>query len=54
MIASAPVRPSHQVTGARHDTLALEEIARMAAHRAIGGTVREHAGVLALAGLAAC
>ena len=40
----------HQVTGARHDALALEEIARTAAHRAIGSTVREHAGVLALAG----
>ena len=41
----------HQFTGARHDALALEEIARTAAHRAIGSTVREHAGVLALAGL---
>ena len=43
----------HQVTGARHDALALEEIARTAAHRAIGITVREHAGVLALAGVLA-
>ena len=43
----------HQVTGARHDALALEEIARTAAHRAIGSTVREHAGVLALAGVLA-
>ena len=42
----------HQVTGARHDALALEPIARRAAHRAIGSTVREHAGVLALVGLA--
>ena len=41
----------HRVTGARHDALALEPIARRAAHRAIGSTVREHAGVLALAGL---
>ena len=41
----------HQVTGARHDALALE-IARTAAHRAIGSTVREHAGVLVLTGLA--
>ena len=43
----------HQVTGARHDALALEEIARTAAHREIGSTVREHAGVLALAGVLA-
>ena len=43
----------HQVTGARHDALALEEIARTAAHRAIGITVREHAGVLALDGVLA-
>src|SRR6201987_874888 len=42
----------HQVTGARHDDLALEEIARTAAHHAIGITVREHAGILALTGLA--
>ena len=34
----------HQFTGASHDALALEEIARTAAHRAIGSTVREHAG----------
>ena len=37
----------YQFTGARHDALALEQIARTAAHRAIGITVREHAGVLA-------
>ena len=43
----------HQVTGARQDALALEEIARTAAHRAIGSTVREHAGVRALAGVLA-
>jgi hypothetical protein len=42
----------HQFTGARHDALALEEIARTVAYRQIGTTVREHAGVLALAGLA--
>ena len=42
----------HQYTGARYDALALEEIARTAAQRQIGITVREHAGVLALAGLA--
>ena len=42
----------HQFTGARHDTLALEEIARTVAHLEIGITVREHAGVLALVGLA--
>jgi hypothetical protein len=42
----------HQFTGADHDALALEEIARTAAHRPIGITVREHAGALALAGLA--
>ena len=40
----------HQFTGARHDALALEEIARTAAHRAIGITVREHAA----SALAAC
>ena len=39
----------HQVTGARHDALAPEAIARRAAHGAIGSTVREHVGVLALA-----
>ena len=33
----------HQFTGARHDALALEEIARTAAHRRIGITAREHA-----------
>ena len=48
----ADVPVIHQVTGARHDALALEPIARRAAHRAIGSTVREHAGVFALAGLA--
>jgi hypothetical protein len=42
----------HRFTGARRDALALEEIARTAADRAIGSTVREHAGGLALAGLA--
>jgi hypothetical protein len=42
----------HQFTGARHDALALEEIARAVAHLEIGITVREHAGVLALVGLA--
>jgi hypothetical protein len=41
----------HQFTVARHNTLALEEIARTAAHRQIGITVREHAGALAPAGL---
>ena len=48
----ADVPVIHQVTGACHDALALEEIARMVAYRQIGTTVREHAGVLALAGLA--
>jgi hypothetical protein len=42
----------HQFTGDRHYALALEEIAWTAAHRQIGITVREHAGVLALVGLA--
>jgi hypothetical protein len=42
----------HQFTGARHDAPAPEEIARIVAYRQIGTTVREHAGVLALAGLA--
>ena len=42
----------HQFTGARHDALALEEIARTVAYRQIGTTVRDHASVLALAGLA--
>jgi len=42
----------HRFTGARHNALALEEIARTAAHRESGSTVREHAGVLALVGLA--
>lgn len=41
------------VTGARHDALALEEIARTVAYRQIGITVREHAGVFALAGVVA-
>ena len=36
----APV--SHQFTGARHDALGLEEIARAAAHRGTGITAREH------------
>ena len=40
----------HQFTGARHDALALEEIARTVAHREIGSTVREHAGVLLASG----
>jgi hypothetical protein len=42
----------HPFADASHDALALEEIARTAVHREIGITVREHAGVLALAGLA--
>ena len=42
----------HQFTGARHDALALEEIARTVAHPEIGGTVREYPGILASAGLA--
>jgi len=41
----------HQFTGARHDALALEEIARTVAYRQIGTTVRDHASVLALAGV---
>jgi hypothetical protein len=41
----------HQFTGSRHYGLALEEIARTVAHRAIGITDRERADVLALAGL---
>ena len=48
----ADVPVVHQFTGARHGALALEEIARAVAYRQIGTTVREHAGVLALAGLA--
>ena len=48
----ADVPVIHQFTGARHDALALEEIARPVAYRQIGTTVREHAGVLALVGLA--
>ena len=32
----------HQFTGARHDALGLEDIARAAAHRRIGITAREH------------
>ena len=32
----------HQFTGARHDALALQETTRMAAHRGIGITAREH------------
>jgi hypothetical protein len=39
----------HQLTGARHDALALEQIARAAAHREIGITLREHGGILVLA-----
>jgi hypothetical protein len=39
----------HQFTDARCDALALQEIARTAAHRQIGITVREHGGVIALA-----
>jgi len=42
----------HQFTGACHDALAPEEIAQTVANRQIGITVREHADVLALAGLA--
>ena len=42
----------HQVTGARHDALALAEIAWTATHCQIGITVREHPGLFALAGLA--
>jgi len=45
----ADVPVNHQFTGARHVALALEEIARTVAYRQIGTTVREHAGVLALA-----
>jgi hypothetical protein len=48
----ADVPVIHQFTGARQDALALEEIARTVAYRPIGTTVREHVGVLALAGLA--
>ena len=48
----ADVPVIHQFTGARHNALALEEIARTVAYRQIGTTVREHAGVFALAGLA--
>jgi hypothetical protein len=40
----------HQFTGARHYGLALEEIARIVAHRTIAVTGRERAGMLALAG----
>jgi len=43
----------HQFTDANHDVLALEEIARTAAHRQIGVTVREHAGVFAPVGVVA-
>jgi hypothetical protein len=43
----------HQFTDARHDALALGEIARAAAHCEIGIAVREHAGILALAGVLA-
>jgi hypothetical protein len=43
----------HQFTDASHDAVALEEIVRPAAHRQIGITVREHADVLALAGVLA-
>jgi hypothetical protein len=32
----------YQFTGARHDALPLQEIARAAAHRGIGITAREH------------
>ena len=37
----------HLFADVSHDAVALEEIARPAAHRQIGITVREHAGVLA-------
>jgi len=43
----------YQFTDASHDALAMEEIVRAAAHRQIGITVREHAGVLTLAGVLA-
>jgi hypothetical protein len=39
----------YQFTGARHDALALEQIARAAAHREIVITLREHGGILVLA-----
>jgi hypothetical protein len=32
----------YQFTGARHDALGLEDLARAAAHRRIGITAREH------------
>jgi hypothetical protein len=41
----------HQFIDSRHYGLALEEIARTVAHRAIGITDRERADMLALAGL---
>ena len=43
----------HLFADVSHDAVALEEIVRPAAHRQIGITVREHAGVLALAGVLA-
>ena len=43
----------HQVVFARHYGLALGEIARTAAHRQTGTTVREHVGARALAGVLA-
>ena len=39
----------HHFIDARHYALALEEIARTVAHREIGITGQEHAGILALA-----
>ena len=43
----------HLFAAVSHDAVVLEEIVRPAAHRQIGITVREHAGVLALAGVLA-
>lgn len=43
----------HLFADVSHDAVALEEIVRPAAHRQIGITVREHVGVLALAGVLA-
>ena len=47
----ADVPVIHQLIGACHDALALQEIARTVAYRQTGITIREHGGVLALAGL---
>ena len=43
----------HLFADVNHDAVALEESVRPAGHRQIGITVREHAGVLALAGVLA-